>query len=81
MDREQRYIDKLLSSGEKEEISKYSKKILECFKSNKRLFKGDDVRKGVVFKDYADYTAYQKNYVSVEDRNYLDDDRIDYQNT
>ena len=29
-----------------------------------------------VFKDYADYSAYKDNYVSIEDRNYLDMDHL-----
>ena len=33
-----------------------------------------------MFKDYANYSAYTNNYVSIEDRNYLDGDMLDRPN-
>lgn len=41
---------------------------MQHFANNRKIFKGNDTKN--VFKDYADYTAYKTNSVSIEDRNY-----------
>lgn len=34
-----------------------------------------------MFKDYANYSAYKTNYVTIEDRNYTDDDMLNRSKT